>query len=67
MYIVSLYCQYTNNQLGNAIYILIEVTAFTPCTKTVGGKSAVSSVSKSRYCALVCAQLAESMRGGAAR
>lgn len=45
----------------------MDVTALTPCTSTVGGKSAVSSVSKSKYCTLVCDQLGESRRGGAGR
>lgn len=30
-------------------YSVVDVTALTPCTRTVGGKSAVSSVSSCRY------------------
>lgn len=39
----------------------------TPCTRIVGGKSTVSSVSNSRYCALAARQSGESMIGGGAK
>jgi len=31
-------------------YKVVDVTALTPCTKTVGGKSTVNSVNDCRYC-----------------